>query len=257
MPELKYAVAKLAEFKASQGSSNGGFEGYGSVFGVRDDGGDTVLKGAFKDTIPDFTERGFIGLGHDWVGLPIGYIKEAKEDDYGLHIATEYHSTQQAQESRKVAQERIEAGKGVYLSIGYGINPGGATFSNDGMTRLLSSLKLYEVSQVNVPMLDVAELTGIKAIDHGDRVLVAVKDYAERLQAIEQLRKKEGRVLSDANRKKLDDLLGQLKSVAQVIDDLLKATEPTKEESKAASKTGLQLFAEFQQIQARLNGALV
>lgn len=253
LPEMKFAAIKLSEFKAKGDSANGGFEGYGSVFGAKDDGGDIVISGAFKDTIDDFTTRGFIGLGHDWTGLPIGYVKEAREDDYGLFISTEYHSHSMAQDARKVAQERIEAGKGVYLSIGYGIQPGGATFSTDGMSRMLTSLKLYEVSQVNVPMLEVAELTGVKAADQGERVLLALKDYAARLQAIGELRKKEGRVLSDANRKKLDDLHQQLKSVAESIAELLKATEPKSED---AEKQALKLFAQFQQLEAHFNGAV-
>lgn len=253
--ELKYSVAKLSEFKAVEGAGNGGFEGYGSVFGVRDDGGDIVLKGAFANKLDDFKTRGFIGLSHDWNGLPIGYVKEAREDDYGLFIQTEYHSHQMAQEARTVAQERIEAGKGVYLSIGYSVEPGGAAPSNDGMSRLLSQLKLYEVSQVNVPMLDVAEFTGVKAIDQGTRVLNLVKDYADRMHAIGELRTKEGRVLSSANRKLLDDLLGQLKTVAAKINELLEATTP-KETEEDSAKSGKQLFAEFQRIQATLNGVL-
>lgn len=247
--ELKYAVAKLSDFKASSDSDTGGFEGYGSVFGVRDDGGDIVLKGAYVDTLPDFKQRGFIGLSHDWNGLPIGYVKDAREDDYGLFIQTEYHSHQQAQEARTVAQERIAAGKGVYLSIGYSVEPGGAAPSSDGQSRLLTRLKLYEVSQVNVPMLDVAEFTGVKAVDQGQQVLTLVKQYAERMHAIRDLRSKDGRVLSEANRKLLDDLLSELKAVATKVDELLQAPVTTD-----AKKSNLALFAEFQRIQATLNG---
>lgn len=249
---LKYATVKLAEFKAKT-SGNGGFEGYGSVFGVRDDGGDTVLKGAYASGIDSFKQRGFIGLGHDWTGLPIGYVADAKEDDIGLQIATEYHSTAQAQDARKVAQERMEAGKGVYLSIGYSVEPGGSYYSEDGATRFLTNLKLYEVSQVNVPMLSVAEVTGVKAVDQGDRVLVAIKDYAERLQAIDTLRRKDGRTLSEANRNNLAEVLAELKGVTSEIETLINATSPLTDGSKGNAR----LFAEFQAIAARMNGVAV
>lgn len=243
---MKYAAVNLAEFKADD-AGNGGFEGYASVFGVRDDGGDVVMPGAFAETIPDFTTRGFIGLGHDWSGLPIGYVKDAYEDTRGLYITTEYHSTATAQEARRVAQERIAAGKGVYLSIGYSVSPDGSEYSADGSTRMLKSLKLYEVSQVNIPMLKVAELTGVKAAEQGESAISMAREFAERLRAIDALRKKEGRTLSEQNRKKLADLLEQLQGVSAVIDDLLKATEPK-------GKDGLRLFTEYQSIIARING---
>jgi phage head maturation protease len=86
----------------------------------------------------------------------------------GLWIQTEYHSTEAAQSARTIAQERMARGKSVALSIGYGIEPGGAEFSDDG-TRHLLKLKLFEVSQVNVPMLRQAGLTGRQGIRHSFR----------------------------------------------------------------------------------------
>jgi HK97 family phage prohead protease len=158
---LEKQYKQFANFKLLA-EGNGGFEGYASLFGVRDDGGDVVEQGAFTQTVPSFVKNGFISLGHDWDELPIGVIVEAREDDKGLFIRTQYHSTTDAQDARKVAQERMNLGKSVALSIGYGVKPGGAEMTPDGMTRRLMALDLYEVSQVNVPMLRPAGLTSVK-----------------------------------------------------------------------------------------------
>lgn len=239
----------LREFKATD-SGNGGFEGYASVFGVRDDGGDVIVKGAFAADLPAFIERGFIGYGHDWSGLPIGYVKDAKEDDYGLRITTEYHGTQAAQEARTVAQERMGAGKGVYLSIGYGINPGGAEYTEDGSTRVLKSLYLYETSQVNVPMNAYAEMTdakGLKLVQQAESTLAVANAFIERCKSLAELRLKEGRVLSDKNRETLSSIAGQMKDAAEAITKLLADTAP-----KARNAEALRLLAEWQQTQDRL-----
>jgi len=152
---------RFAEFKLTE-SGAGGFEGYASVFGVRDDGGDIVEAGAFKDTLSRFLTDGFISMGHDWEGQSIGTISNAREDARGLYLQAEYHSTPQAQEARTIAQERMARGKSVGLSIGYEILPGGAEFSDDG-TRHLLKIGLFEVAQVTVPMLRSAGMTGVKA----------------------------------------------------------------------------------------------
>lgn len=253
-------VKPFAEFKmlGMDGSGSGGFEGYASVAGVLDSGGDIVEHGAFLGDLPSFLGDGFIGLGHDWDGLPIGTVSEAYEDDHGLFLRGEYHSTDIAQQARKVALERMERGKSVGLSIGFKINPGGASIDDDGHRRL-KSVKLFEVSQVNVPMLRPAGLTGVKSETpfsaHGERVLLDLTDYVARAQDRLELSVKEGRQLSAANRTKLARLLeslGSLGSLQSEIADLLAATEPQKSEPTPDEIQAL--FADFVLTEARLSG---
>lgn len=207
----------------------GGFEGYASLFGVLDSGGDVVESGAFKGSLDGFLNDGFISLGHDWDGLAIGTIAEAKEDRKGLYIRTEYHSTTQAQEARRVAAERMARGKSVGLSIGYEIKDGGADRGKDGI-RHLRDLGLFEVAQVNVPMLRPAGLTGIKGYvpfeDHSENVRVAVLEWTERVISGSEIRLKEGRALSEARRKRIAAVREALLLGAEEIDGLLKETEP-------------------------------
>lgn len=98
----------------------GTIEGYRSVFGVIDEGGDIVLKGAFANTLSEYLHLGFTAHSHDWsfkeaVGFPI----EASEDDHGWFVKSQFHSTDDAQNIRTKAKERMEAGKQVGFSFGY------------------------------------------------------------------------------------------------------------------------------------------
>lgn len=246
---------------------NGGFVGYGSVFGVRDDGGDVVQPGAFTDSIPDFLHHGFIADGHNWDSVSsgaIGTIVDAKEDSTGLWIRTEYHSTPIAQAARTIAQERMARGKSVGLSIGYGVEPGGMDVGQDG-TRYLLKLKLYEVSQVNVPMLRSAGLTGVKGFGlpfdvHSDNVRVAVVEWLERAKSGLDVRLKEGRPISEARRMRMAAVKDSLLAGVADIEALLNETEPREKEApleqsetvaKAADATLAAIRARFLELDAR------
>lgn len=168
----------------------GGFEGYTSVFGVLDDVGDIVLKGAYLDTIPQFLKKGFSTADHSWQygqdGI-VAYPTDAHEDDYGLFVACKFHSTPDAQSVRTKASERAAAGLEVALSIGYDIRDYATLLPKDYATelpkyltqealteglakagrfpkiRLLKKLDLYEPAIVSVPALQAALVTGVKS----------------------------------------------------------------------------------------------
>lgn len=115
--ERKYV--SLKDLKVSD-EGPGTIEGYRSVFGVIDEGGDIVVKGAFAETLSDYLHSGFTAQAHDWdfkeaVGFPV----EAYEDDHGWFVKSQFHSTPDAQAIRTKAKERMEAGKQVSFSFGY------------------------------------------------------------------------------------------------------------------------------------------
>jgi uncharacterized protein YicC (UPF0701 family) len=83
--------------------------------------------------------------------------------------------------------------------------------------------------------------------DEGEAVLAAVSTFVERSKALAAMRAKEGRVLSDANRKRLTGLLESLQAVEADIAELLSATEPP---AKGADIG--RLFTEFQSIRFEL-----
>ena len=115
--ERKYT--SLKDLKVTD-EGPGTIEGYRSVFGVIDEGGDIVVKGAFANTLSDYLHSGFTAQAHDWdfkeaVGFPV----DAREDEHGWFVKSQFHSTPDAQAIRTKAKERMEAGKQVSFSFGY------------------------------------------------------------------------------------------------------------------------------------------
>ena len=116
-PERKFI--DLKDLKMSD-AGTGSVEGYRSVFGELDEGGDIVVKGAFADCMNEYLASGFSAHSHDWKFTEaVGYPVEAREDDYGWWVKSEFHSTQTAQDARTIASERKAAGKQVGFSFGY------------------------------------------------------------------------------------------------------------------------------------------
>jgi HK97 family phage prohead protease len=122
--------------------------------------------------------------------------------------------------------------------------------------RLIKRAEVFEVSPVLVGAGVGTYTLGIKGAEHSaladqvDTVLAAVVDLASRYKALAALRAKEGRVLSEANRKRLSSLLESLRAVESDIDELLTST--------MAPEKGVdvgRLFLEFQRIKAQLMGA--
>lgn len=101
----------------------GTIEGYRAVFGEIDEGGDLIVPGFFKESIAEYLDAGFTTHSHDWAfDKTVGYPLEAKEDDHGLHVKSEFHTTDDAQAVRQKAIERKKAGKRVGFSFGYSIS---------------------------------------------------------------------------------------------------------------------------------------
>lgn len=239
------------QFKMSE-DGFGSLKGYASTFSNWDSVKERPVRGAFTPHLSDFLKDGFIAVGHDWAALPIGTPTEAYEDDIGLMLGVDFHSTPMAQTARTVAAERMARGKSVKLSIGYEVLQD--EYVEEG--RLLKEIKLYEVSLVTVPANPLASVTGVKGFplgDHSEAVLAAVDELKARLVGLRDLRMKEGRVLSDTNRKRIASLKDALAAVLDDLDELLAATQPTTEK---AYKSRQQLRAESLRLRARVLGVI-
>jgi HK97 family phage prohead protease len=229
---------------------NGSFTAYASTFGNFDMVGERVEKGAFLPHLDNFLKDGFIALGHDWHALPIATPTKAYEDEHGLVIEAEFHSTDAAQQARTVVNERLARGKSVKTSIGFETLK--AENSDEG--RVLKDVRLFEVSLVTVPANPRAIVLGAKgqavsalALEtHSDAVVSAVEELKARFIANNEIRVKEGRVLSDRNRKRIATLLESLTSIQAELNDLLVSTEPRDPEESA------KLFRLHMERQARL-----
>jgi hypothetical protein len=234
-----------SDLKAAN-DGTGSFSGYASTWDNWDAVGERPVRGAFAKSLPSFATDGFIALGHSWDSLPIATVKEAFEDEHGLFLSAEFHGTTAAQDARKVLTERLARGKSAKLSIGYEVLAD--DFTQEG--RLLKDIKLYEISLVNVPANDRASVItakGLPLADHSDAVLAAVDELKARMVGLRDLRMKEGRVLSDANRKRIASLKDALAAVLTDLDELLTATQPNPEKARA-------VLLEALRIQASING---
>lgn len=157
---MLHKVCTLADGKLKDEGS-GGFSGYGSVFAVRDHAGEIVVKGAFQRSLDRFKTEGFIALQHEYSHLPVATVKDAYEDQRGLFIDCDFHSTEEAQKARTYVRERLERGKSVGLSIGYQIKAADMERTKDGV--LLKEIDLWEVSIVTKPCNPEAMATAVKA----------------------------------------------------------------------------------------------
>lgn len=152
-----------AEFKfASTETTTGEFEGYASVFGNVDLGGDVVERGAFVDTLAQKKPSEIAMLfQHNAMGFPIGDWLDMRENDRGLVVRGQLDLTDPdgARAHNAMVKGRIKG-----LSIGYRIKPGGAEWDKSGRVRRIKSADLHEVSVVTFPMNPRAQVARVKSI---------------------------------------------------------------------------------------------
>ena len=129
--------------------------GYGSVFGNRDNGGDIVMPGAFKECIAS-GRRVKMLWQHD-ASQPIGVWDEMSEDENGLRMKGRVAKKGKGGE----VAELIKMGAVEGLSIGYRTQE--YEMDMDEGSRKLTKLDLWETSVVTFPMNELAGIYAMKA----------------------------------------------------------------------------------------------
>jgi hypothetical protein len=219
-----------------------------SVFNVVDHANERVMPGAFKASLARRMPKGV--WAHDWQ-TPVAKTLEAHETDKGLVIDAVFNpDTQRGRE----AYSDIKFGIIDEFSIGYRVVKD--SFDSESKNiRQLDELELYEWSPVLVGMNPATELLTIKSdvpatlASQTEHALACVAQLANRYQSLHDLRAKEGRVLSSANRSRISaciDAIGMMQSVATDLKALLDMTEP---QPKAADVDVLRVYAEFLQME--------
>lgn len=151
--------------------------GYASLFGKSDQGGDTVEKGAYAQSLAK--RRSIKMLWQHDPAQPIGVWDEVREDERGLWVKGRLLTD--IAKGREAAS-LIGAGAIDGLSIGYRTVK---ARKDDKGGRLLSELELWEVSLVTFPMLPDARV-GAKGDDPASalmRDMAAAFEGARRLMA--------------------------------------------------------------------------
>jgi HK97 family phage prohead protease len=135
----------LSNVSLKMDGATGKFAGYASVFGGVDLYGDTIVKGAFLDTL---RANGLPKMfwNHDW-DMPIGKWDVAREDDHGLWVEGTLTPGLSLSEDVKAA---LQHGTIDGLSIGGYLKRGDYEETEEGR-RITKWTSLMEVSPVVFP----------------------------------------------------------------------------------------------------------
>jgi uncharacterized protein len=169
---MERKMLALADVQLQVKGDGGTFTGYASTFGNVDSYGDTIIKGAYAETLK---KNGLpkMFFNHNSYSVPIGKWIKAEEDDYGLLLTGEFTpGNQQAQEVRAA----LLHGTLDSLSIGYRLTKGDYDETAVGRT-IRKVARLGEVSVVTFPADKFA------LVDPG-----SVKSFSDELALVESIR---------------------------------------------------------------------
>jgi HK97 family phage prohead protease len=152
------------EWKTAAGAGPGELEGYASVFGNVDQGGDVVLPGAFRNTLRYWAKQAqplpLIAdhqLSTDGV---IGSVHDAREDATGLRVRARFSADPKAQSIRgKMIEGHIRGLSFTYEAVKHHLG----TVAGKSV-RYLQELKLFEATVTPFPMNELA-IGSAKAAD--------------------------------------------------------------------------------------------
>lgn len=139
-------------------TANGLFEGYASTFGNIDSFGDTIVKGAFSETITDRDHPVLMLFGHSSRAV-VGKWTHMEEDDIGLRVQGEFTP------GHTIANDvyaLMKHGAINGMSIGFRIPVGGAE-ETEGGGRIINKINLEEISIVGFPADADARISVVKS----------------------------------------------------------------------------------------------
>lgn len=141
---------------------DGTVEGYGSVFGVRDNYDDVIAKGAFSRSLKEHKTAGTMPamLWQHSADHPIGIWTEMVEDDKGLRI-----KGQLAMETVKGKEAHALLKLGAINGLSIGFMSKQWAYDRDTEVRTLTEIDLWEVSLVTFPANEKARVTNVKSAD--------------------------------------------------------------------------------------------
>jgi HK97 family phage prohead protease len=149
-------------FEVKAIEANGTFSGYGSVYGVVDDGEDIVDPGCFTESLADWASKGRMPalLWQHSSRDPIGAYTAMKEDANGLFVEGKLAlKTQRGAEAYELMQMKAISG----LSIGFMTRED--SYDQKTGVRTIKKADLWECSVVTFPMNDQARISAVKTIE--------------------------------------------------------------------------------------------
>jgi len=153
--ELKTLAVESVEFKFDE-ARKGFFSGYASRFNGVDSYGDTILPGAYAQTLTGRQRP--IQMRWNHFGPVIGKWTKAVEDDHGLYVEGELTPGHSLADD---VYASMKHGAVTGLSIGFRIPSGGS--EKDGKLRKLKRIDLVEISVVESPADLGAQIGSVKS----------------------------------------------------------------------------------------------
>ena len=151
--EVKHLNLSSVEIKAD-GDGGYRFSGYASKFDGVDSYGDSIVAGAYKDTLANRDRPVMLKWNH--YGPVIGKYLTIEEDDQGLLVEGELtKGHRQADDTAALLNHRAISG----LSIGYYVKD----YEMKDDIRYLKSIELIEISVVEQPADNQAHITDLKS----------------------------------------------------------------------------------------------
>jgi len=195
-------------------SDDGAFEGYGSVFDVKDSYGDIVVKGAFSESLLAHVTKGSMPAllwQHD-SDEPIGVYTEMREDDTGLYVKGQLAlKTQRGAEAYELLKMKAISG----MSIGYVTRED--SYDRATGVNTLKKLDLWEVSLVTFPANTEARVSNVKSIDDLKSAEQYLRDAGlSRKESTAFVSRVKGLLLRDADN-------GEMKAIADALKERAKA----------------------------------
>lgn len=168
--ERKMLAIVAAQIKVE--GDGGTFKGYASTFGNVDSYGDTIVKGAYAETLRvNGLPKMF--FNHDTYAVPIGKWVGAQEDDYGLLLTGEFTpGNAMAQEVRAA----LKHGTVDSLSIGYSLTKGDYDDTSDG--RIIR--KVYRLRETSLVTFPADKFAVVDA--------ASVKSFADEIEQVKTIR---------------------------------------------------------------------
>lgn len=199
---------KLAGSEAAPGS----FEGYASLFGVVDQGGDMVAPGAFTQTLAAMKARGYavpMYLNHGAMAgsdpLPAGVWTSIQEDARGLAVSGQLLGLNT--DSGAYRYELVKGGAMRGLSIGYRAKKVDYGKKPGEPRRTLKQIDLVEISIVDDPMLSQAQVSTVKSA----AAAFTIREFERALESgtLPPLSDREAKALLAGGFKALDQIRGE------------------------------------------------
>jgi HK97 family phage prohead protease len=157
------------EIKLAQDAPTGVFSGYAACFGNIDSHGDTIVNGAFTNTIAERKAAGRkvpMHLMHRFMGgdgVPVGVWLDLGEDSKGLRVEGKISGMNT--DTGRLLFERVKDGALGGLSIGFKVRPNGAVYGKKAgePKRTLTDVDLHEISLVDDPSNALTRVDEMKA----------------------------------------------------------------------------------------------